>query len=110
MHQGSYVGNDFEKSDPVPTYVYRCTTCGDTEQVFPMSRKPESVTCPDCRGTAVSAFTSPHLGAGSGTVFGVIDATKKTAESPPVVSRIPSSGRREQPVTRDPRHAKLPRA
>ncbi|MDN5736768.1 MAG: zinc ribbon domain-containing protein, partial [Brevibacterium aurantiacum] len=64
----------------VPTYVYRCTTCGDTEQDFPMSRKPESVTCPDCHGTADSAFTSPHLGAGSGTAFGVIDTTKKTAD------------------------------
>ncbi|AOP52122.1 hypothetical protein BLSMQ_0404 [Brevibacterium aurantiacum] len=45
-----------------------------------MSRKPESVTCPDCHGTADSAFTSPHLGAGSGTAFGVIDTTKKTAD------------------------------
>ncbi|SMX92892.1 MULTISPECIES: FmdB family zinc ribbon protein [unclassified Brevibacterium] len=94
----------------MPTYVYRCESCGDTEQAFPMSRKPEAVTCPDCHGTAVSAFTSPHLGAGSGTVFGDIDATKKTAESPPVISRVPSSSRRTQPVNRDPRHAKLPRA
>ncbi|GAA1855079.1 FmdB family zinc ribbon protein [Brevibacterium marinum] len=94
----------------MPTYVYRCTTCGDTEQVFPMSRKPESVTCPDCRGTAVSAFTSPHLGAGSGSVFAAVDATKRTADEPPLVSRIPSSQRRAQPVSRDPRHAKLPRA
>ncbi|TSI15031.1 FmdB family zinc ribbon protein [Brevibacterium aurantiacum] len=64
----------------MPTYVYRCTTCGDTERDFPMSRKPESVACPDCHGTAESAFTSPHLGAGSGTAFGVIDAKKKTAD------------------------------
>ncbi|WP_262908303.1 FmdB family zinc ribbon protein [Brevibacterium zhoupengii] len=64
----------------MPTYVYRCTTCGDTEQESPMSRKPESVTCPGCHGTAESAFTSPHLGAGSGTAFGVIDATRKSED------------------------------
>ncbi|GAA1554615.1 zinc ribbon domain-containing protein [Brevibacterium picturae] len=80
MNQDSYVGKDFEKSDPVPTYVYQCATCGDTEQDFPMSRKPESVACPDCQGTADYAFTSPHLGAGSGTAFGSFDATTKTAE------------------------------
>lgn len=80
MHKDSYVGNDFEKSDPVPTYVYRCTSCGDTEQDFPMSRKPETVMCPDCHETAAYAFTSPHLGAGSGTTFGVIDDAEKTAD------------------------------
>lgn len=93
----------------MPTYVYRCRDCGDTQQSFSMKEKPDSIPCPGCSATAPSVFTPPHLGAGSTTAHKLMDATKKTAEAPAVVSHIPGSTRAPRPVSRDPRHAKLPR-
>lgn len=94
----------------MPTYVYRCTDCGESQQSFPMSEKPSSIPCPQCHEPARSVFTAPHLGAGSTTAHRLIDATKRTAEAPAVVSQLPGSRRARQKVSRDPRHDKLPRA
>ncbi|RBP62230.1 putative FmdB family regulatory protein [Brevibacterium sanguinis] len=94
----------------MPTYTYRCRTCGTIEQSFPITDKPSTIPCPSCRAPATTVFSSPHLGAGASTAHRLIDATKRTAETPGVVSQVPGSRRAPRPVSRDPRHAKLPRA
>ncbi len=94
----------------MPTYTYRCKTCGDAEQSSSITDKPSTIPCPQCSAPATTVFGSPHLGAGSSTGHRLIDATKKTAETPGVVTRIPGTGRSSRPVSRDPRHARLPRA
>ncbi|KZE17034.1 FmdB family zinc ribbon protein [Brevibacterium casei] len=94
----------------MPTYLFRCDACGDSERVYPMADKPGSIPCPGCSGRARSIVGSPHLGAGSSQAKQLIESTERSAESPAVVSRLPGSSRRRQKVSRDPRHAKLPRA
>lgn len=94
----------------MPTYVFRCDECGDTEHSFAMAEKPSSLPCPTCRGIARSVVASPHLGVGNTSAHRLIDATKRTADAPAVVSRLPGTSRSPRRVSRDPRHATLPRA
>ncbi|WP_140955373.1 zinc ribbon domain-containing protein [Brevibacterium sp. XM4083] len=98
------------RGDAVPTYVYRCDACGDTEQTFPMLEKPSTIACPRCAGRARSVVSSPHLGAGNTPAHRLLDATAATADAPPVVTRLPGSPRAPRRVSRDPRHQRLPRA
>ncbi|WP_453984993.1 FmdB family zinc ribbon protein [Brevibacterium casei] len=93
----------------MPTYLFRCDDCGDTERAFTMAAKPDSIHCPDCQGAARSVVASPHLGVGGSPAARLIDTTERSAETPVVVSRVPGTSRRQQKVSRDPRHAKLPR-
>ncbi|GAA0037509.1 FmdB family zinc ribbon protein [Brevibacterium metallidurans] len=93
----------------MPTYLFRCDDCGDTERAFTMAAKPDSIHCPGCQEPARSVVASPHLGVGGSPAARLIDTTERSAETPAVVSRVPGASRRRQEVSRDPRHAKLPR-
>lgn len=42
----------------MPTYDYRCTSCGDFSELRPMVRRDEPAACPTCGGTAARALVA----------------------------------------------------
>lgn len=68
-----------------------------------------STKCPQCGRDAQRVFGSPGLRSVDPGLIKARDASARSAENPTVTSRVPGSSRRPTPVTRDPRHAKLPR-
>ncbi|AZG14380.1 MULTISPECIES: FmdB family zinc ribbon protein [Cupriavidus] len=50
----------------MPTYDYRCGTCGDFSELRPMARRDEPAVCPGCGGVAARALVAaPGLAGGS---------------------------------------------
>lgn len=50
----------------MPTYDYRCTTCGDFSELRPIARRDEPAVCPGCGSPASRALVAaPGLGGGS---------------------------------------------
>jgi putative FmdB family regulatory protein len=93
----------------VPTYGYRCPA-GDTfDLVRPMAEAGEPARCPDCGEPARRVFGGPALRSLDPAVRRALDAGARSADSPDVVTSLPGRSRRATPVTRDPRHARLPR-
>jgi putative FmdB family regulatory protein len=93
----------------VPTYGYECLPCGGFQVVRPMAEATETASCPECGGDARRTFGSPGLRTLDPGLRRALDASASSAENPAVVSGVPGRSRRPTPVTRDPRHAKLPR-
>jgi putative FmdB family regulatory protein len=93
----------------VPTYSFRCPACGDFDALFPMASVPAQLDCRACGGAARRSFCAPHLSVGSSTAMKLLDATKRTASEPAVVEPLPGRRTSPRPVSRNPRHAKLPR-
>jgi putative FmdB family regulatory protein len=95
----------------VPTYSYRCVVCGPFDLVRPMAASGAQACCPQCGRTGRRVFGAPALQALRAGVRTALEAGERSADSPQVVSSVPSPGRRA-PAGRhstDPRHAKLPR-
>lgn len=92
-------------------YEFSCPQCGPIEQFHSMASAPETIECPSCGGTAARQISTPRLSIAGSSAFKLIDATKKSAHEPQVVTgSLPGSGhRRAAPVTRNPLHQKLPR-
>lgn len=93
----------------MPTYTHRCPVCGEFEQVRPMAASGTAATCPDCGSAASRVFGAPSLRALDPGMRNALDASGRSADAPEVVTSVPGRNRRATPVTRDPRHARLPR-
>ncbi len=90
----------------MPTYEFRCSSCGPFDAVFSMRDVPDATTC-RCGAPARRGITAPRLGSGASGAMRLLDATKATADRPAVVSAPP--GRTGGGAPSDPRHARLPR-
>ncbi|WP_199432113.1 FmdB family zinc ribbon protein [Qaidamihabitans albus] len=88
------------------TYAYHCAWCGQFEIRRPMGEAANTEPCPVCGDCAARRFTAPALRRGSTTLTRAREDAERTAERPDVVTAPPPSGTR---VSRDPRHARLPR-
>ncbi|CEA09187.1 Zinc ribbon domain protein [Arthrobacter saudimassiliensis] len=90
-------------------YEYRCPDCTDFDAVFPIGEAADSVPCPTCAGPAGRRISSPFLSRSGSAAYRLIDATKRSADEPAVVSSPGPGTRRPAPVTTNPLHRKLPR-
>ena len=92
----------------MPTYSYRCTSCGTFDLIRPMSAVAPQEPCPDCAGPARRVFGAPALRSLTPAVRGALAAQERSADAPTVVTSAPPSPRRTRTTT-DPRHLSLPR-
>ncbi|MEJ8277989.1 FmdB family zinc ribbon protein [Pseudonocardia spirodelae] len=93
----------------MPTYTHRCPVCGEFDRIRPLSASGAPVTCGDCGAAAPRVFRAPALRGVDPGLRRALDASGASADTPSVVSSVPGRSRRATPVTRDPRHARLPR-
>ncbi|WP_374927927.1 FmdB family zinc ribbon protein [Kytococcus sedentarius] len=94
----------------MPLYDIRCEAQHHTELRIPLSQADAPLTCPTCGSDARRLPSSPGLGRSQSTAGRLIDSTRATAHTPGVVDAVPPGrAQRATPVSRDPRHAKLPR-
>lgn len=93
------------------TYAYRCTQDGPFDVSAPIGTAPDTPSCPRCGGSGRRVWTAPRVSSADPRRMALHDATRATADRPPVVDALPSQtgSRRTVPVTTDPRHARLPR-
>lgn len=100
---------------PVPVYHHRCPTCGGFELVRPMVEAATVAACPGCGSQARRVYQAPGLRSLDDGLRRALDAQDRSADAPQVVTSVPragtarAGGRRVQPRTTDPRHARLPR-
>ena len=93
----------------MPTYEFRCDSCGPFDAVFSMSTVPQATAC-RCGASARRGITAPRLGSGASGAMRLLDATKATAERPAVVGAPAGRPRTTGAAApSDPRHARLPR-
>jgi len=90
------------------TYSYRCRECGDFDVRAPMGRATARCSCPRCGASAARRFTVPLVRRGDPAVWRAVESAERSAERPEVVSG-PPPGPGAVRVSRDPRHARLPR-
>ena len=96
----------------MPLYGFRCDQgCVALDRSFPMSAIPDGIDCPGCGSIARRRIAAIPIGAGGSTAMRLQDATRATADTPRVVSGVPTSGNatRRRSVSTDPRHRRLPR-
>ncbi|MFC0358870.1 MULTISPECIES: FmdB family zinc ribbon protein [Kytococcus] len=94
----------------MPLYAVRCEAAHEGEVQVPLARADEPIACPTCGAAARRLISSPRIGRGNDPRARLIESTEATAHAPQVVDAVPGAGnRRATPVSRDPRHAKLPR-
>jgi len=93
----------------VPTYGYDCPRCGAFDLVRPMVEASAPAACPECGDPARRVWGAPALRAGDPAARRALDASARSADSPPVVSSLPANRRGRPPTTTDPRHLRLPR-
>lgn len=94
----------------MPIYEFRCQQCSVFEESHRMDSVPDMVSCPTCRRPAPRKISAPRLSVSGSAAFKLIDATKRSAHEPEVVSSLPAAGRRKkQQYTENPLHRKLPR-
>jgi putative FmdB family regulatory protein len=93
----------------MPTYSYSCAPCGTFALVRPMAASADPACCPQCGAVAQRVFGSPALAAVEPGLRRAMDASARSADTPQIVSSVPGRSTRATPITRDPRHARLPR-
>ncbi|MBW0102773.1 zinc ribbon domain-containing protein [Pseudonocardia sp. KRD291] len=93
----------------MPTYAHRCPVCGEFDQVRPMAESDLAARCPDCGSPSARVFGAPALAALDPGMRRALDVSGASADAPGVVGSVPGRHRRANPVTTDPRHARLPR-
>lgn len=97
----------------MPTYQFRCQSCGDFDRRYSLADVPAESSCPRCESASRRMITAVGLTAGGSPSMRVLDATKRSASEPTVVNgplpspRHPAPRRRAVPT--DPRHSTLPR-
>lgn len=75
----------------------------------PMAEAVVAPHCPGCGQTARRTFGSPGLRTLNPRLRRALDASAGSADNPTLVSGVPGRSPRATLITRDPRHAKLPR-
>lgn len=94
----------------MPTYEFTCPHCLAFDAAFTMADVPDTTACIHCGASSPRRITAPRISRSGSTAFQIMDATKRSAHIPDVVSTIPGA-RTERPrnVSPNPLHAKLPR-
>jgi len=92
----------------VPTYTFRCASCGDVDHRCPMSEIPTALDCPTCGGPARRRWTSVAATHGDSPARRTIERAERSASQPRTVA-APPPARSSRPVSRNPLHATLPR-
>lgn len=95
----------------MPLYEFRCPAGTTIDVTFSMAAVPEAVDCPDCGAAAARQISIPRLSRSGSSAFQLMDSTRRSAESPDVVTSIPAEGGRPAVSrhTSHPLHQKLPR-
>lgn len=93
----------------MPLYEFACPSGHATETNFSLRDVPSAIDCPECSVRARRRMVAPHLGRGASSAMRVLDATSRSAHEPEVVRSTAPGTRTPAPVSRDPRHARLPR-
>lgn len=92
----------------MPTYGFRCASCGPFDVRRAMADLVASEPCPGCARPASRVFGGPALRGVAPALRRALDAQAGSAHEPAVVTSPPPSHRRT-PMSTDPRHARLPR-
>lgn len=92
----------------MPVYEFRCADAHVHEAVLAIDSDQRSMPCRTCGAAAARLISAPGLSRLGSTRARLIEKSERSAHEPAVVEGIPR-GRRSTPVSRDPRHAKLPR-
>ena len=93
----------------MPNYGYRCVSCGAFSVTRPITVTCPETNCPSCGQLAFRVFGAPGLRSTTAGLRRALDASARSADEPMVTRGVPGRPRRSTPITRDPRHAKLPR-
>ncbi len=95
----------------MPLYEFRCHDGTVFEAAFTMAEVPDRLSCPGCGEPARRRISPPRLSIAGTAAYSLIDATKRSAHSPPVVSSPgpPPPGVRSPAYTHNPLHQRLPR-
>lgn len=94
----------------MPAYEFCCDDHGPFTRRLGFEDDTATTACPDCGGASRRLFTPVGLSTLGSPINRAREAAAATAEAPAVVN-APVAGRtrRPTPVSRDPRHQKLPR-
>jgi putative FmdB family regulatory protein len=92
----------------MPTYTYRCNEDGTFDVRRPIAERSDRESCPRCGQAARLMFSAPALHRTPAAVREVLTSAERSADTPAVVTSVPP-GPRATPITRDPRHLRLPR-
>lgn len=93
----------------MPLYAFRCPDGTTFESSFAMADVPDAAPCPDCKKAARRQMSSPRLSMVNSAAFALIDATKRSAYEPDIVSGRTGAPKRAARYTANPLHQKLPR-
>lgn len=93
----------------MPSYGFDCATCGPFTLMRAMAASGEPAFCPRCHEPGRRVFRSPGLAALDPALRNAFDASARSVDAPTVVTSVPGTSRRATPITRDPRHTRLPR-
>ncbi|WP_290367639.1 FmdB family zinc ribbon protein [Rhodococcus spelaei] len=100
----------WRKDVVIPLYQFRCAACGPFDRTFPMATVPDAAGCPTCASAARRQITGPRLAHGATAAMCLLDATKRSASEPAVVTGPrPGVVRNPTPTTANPLHRTLPR-
>ena len=91
----------------MPTYSFRCPTCGVFDQILPMSELSRRRDCPTCTTPSARIYAAPALTTLGSALHRAADLAASSAENPTVVRRSPA-GPQQPRGTRGPYPA-LPR-
>jgi putative FmdB family regulatory protein len=71
----------------MPTYGYRCGSCGPFTRMLPLSATTDATTCPRCRAESQRVFAAPALLGGSTPGNRARAAAERSAAEPAVARR-----------------------
>jgi putative FmdB family regulatory protein len=75
----------------MPTYDYRCGSCGPFTRLLSMREVGDVAACPGCRSTARRVFGAPALVGGPTPLNRARGAAEKSSSEPAVVRRGPAA-------------------
>jgi predicted nucleic acid-binding Zn ribbon protein len=78
----------------VSTYQYRCAGHGTTDVRLPIGTATATRPCETCGAEMARVYSAPMLGLAPRGIMAAIDRTRATADTPAVVSSLPTGGRR----------------
>lgn len=83
----------------MPTYAYRCPTCGDFEHLQTLAADHGSSACPRCRAVARRVYRAPALTKTSRALDAAVTRAGLSSERPDVV-RTAHPGGASSPASR----------